>query len=144
MNKADYCPENPQNKPMAAATANKRGTDAPLGNRNSQGWRAISSANIVIEMTTELRDLTAEHFEALIGETFEIDGQKTVLRSVRRGPPTPSRFRDQFALTFDTPANTKIRSDVVSVIHPAVGEHNLLVTQVIHSVQPTALEICFG
>ena len=97
-----------------------------------------------IEMTKELRDLTAEHFETMVGETFEIGGQKTVLRAVRRGLPTPERFRDQFALTFDTPEGTRILSDVVAVSHPAIGRHDLLVTQVVHSTMPTALEICFG
>ena len=98
----------------------------------------------LVQMTQELGKLTVEHFEALVGETFVIGEHRTKLRSVRRGPPTLARFREQFALTFDTPAGANISSVVLPVSHPAIGNHNLLVTQVIDATDPTALEICFG
>ncbi len=98
----------------------------------------------LIPMTKDLGRLGAEHFEALVGETFVVGGQPVTLRAVRRGPPTPARFRQQFALTFDIPEGSAIRSEVVPVAHPAIGEQNLLVTQVIDSQHPTALEICFS
>jgi hypothetical protein len=105
----------------------------------------VQSANKgSIAMTTDLRELTADHFEALVGETFVVDGQPTRLRAVRRGPAGVGRFRQQFALSFATPAGMTIRSDVVPVSHPAIGRHDLLVTQVIDHTEPTALEICFA
>ncbi len=98
----------------------------------------------LIAMTNELKRLEAEHFEALVGQSFKIADQTVTLRAVRRGPETPSRFREQFALTFDIPEGSPIRSDVVDVTHPAIGDHKLLVTQVMDSKDPTALEICFS
>jgi hypothetical protein len=97
-----------------------------------------------IAMTKELGEFTIEHFETLVGENFVINGQEARLLTVRRGLATPARFREPFSLSFATPAGTTIRSEVVPVFHPAIGRHDLLVTQVIDSEQPTALEICFG
>lgn len=97
----------------------------------------------LMHMTNDLAKLSAEHFDALIGERFAIGDQTLTLRSVRRGPETPSRFREQFSLTFDIPNGSAIRSEVLPVAHPAIGAHQLLVTQVMDSVHPTSLEICF-
>lgn len=98
----------------------------------------------LMQMTNDLAKLSAEHFDVLIGERFAIGDQILTLRSVRRGPETPSRFREQFSLTFDIPDGSAIRSEVLPVVHPAIGAHQLLVTQVMDSVHPTSLEICFS
>lgn len=98
----------------------------------------------LIAMTKELRDFTVEQFEALVGETFIIDGHETRLQSVRRATDTPEEFREPFALIFATPAGSTIQSHVVQVAHPAIGQHDLLVTQVMGSIDRTALEICFA
>ena len=54
------------------------------------------------------------------------------------------RSRQQFAITFELPRDVPIRSEVLPVSHPAIGRHDLLVTQVIDTVDKTALEICFS
>jgi len=98
----------------------------------------------LIQMTQNLGKLSHEHFESLIGETFTVGGHRTRLRAVRLGPKAGAKFRQQFALTFDTPEGTPIRSDVVPVSHPAIGDHTLLVTRVLDADTETALEICFS
>jgi hypothetical protein len=99
----------------------------------------------LLQMTQDVSKLVAEYFEALIGETFAIGDHKIKLRAVvRRRPATPARFREQFSLTFEMPTGATIRSDVVPVAHPAIGRHDLLVTQVVDTTDLTALEICFA
>ena len=98
----------------------------------------------LVTMTQDLAKLSAEHFERLIGETFTIGEYQLKLRDVQRRPQTVSRFRQQFSLTFEIPRDLPIRSDVIPVHHPAIGEHHLLVTQVIDNIGGTALEICFA
>ena len=95
-------------------------------------------------MTQDLAKLSAEHFEQLIGETFKIGEYEFELREVRRRPHMVPRFRQQFSLTFAIPRDLPIRSEVVSVRHPAIGEHLLLVTQIADNIDETALEICFA
>jgi len=88
----------------------------------------------------DLAKLAAEHFEPLVGETFTIGGNEVTL-SVRRGPKTGSRFREQFAVVFDAPQQQSLPSEPLLVSHPAIGRHNLLVSQIIDG---RALEICFS
>jgi hypothetical protein len=87
----------------------------------------------------DLSQLTVEHFEALVGEMFAVGNNLATLRDVRRGPQTP--FRQQFAMIFDAP-NASIASDLATVSHPAIGQHDLLVTAV--GADRKALEICFS
>lgn len=89
----------------------------------------------------ELSQLTVEHFEALVGETFTVGDKAATLRDVRRGHETP--FRRQFAMVFDAP-NTAIASDVATVWHPAIGQHDLFVRGITDSADRKALEICFS
>jgi hypothetical protein len=98
----------------------------------------------ILNMTQDLAKLSAEHFEQLIGKTFTIGEYLLKLRDVQRRPNTASHFRQQFSLTFEIPRDLPIRSDVMAVQHPAIGEHHLLVTQVIDNIDETALEICFA
>jgi hypothetical protein len=98
----------------------------------------------LVRMTSDLAKLDADHFESLVGQVFKIgDGQAT-LRTVRRGPETPGKFRDQFSLMFETPEGLRMGSEVVTVEHPAIGRQDLLVTQVMDGAKGTALQICFS
>jgi hypothetical protein len=98
----------------------------------------------VADMTQDLAKLAAEHFEPLVGETFTVGEFQLILRDVRRKQKMTSRFREQFAITFKAPRDLPIRSELVSVAHPAIGRHDLLVTQIFDDVDGTALEICFS
>jgi hypothetical protein len=104
----------------------------------------VELENGLVDMTKDLANLAPEHFEPLIGDTFTIGAYQVTLRDVRRRGPTTSRFREQFALVFSLPHEVPIGSEVLPVSHPAIGQCDLLVTQVIDEVQGTALEICFG
>jgi hypothetical protein len=90
----------------------------------------------------ELSELSVEQFEALVGETFAVGDSLATLRDVRRGPDSP--FRQQFAMTLDAPQSASIASDLVAVSHPAIGEHDLFVTQISDGADRKALEICFA
>jgi hypothetical protein len=98
----------------------------------------------LVKMTQDLAKLAAEHFETLIGETFAVGEYRLKLRSVRRMTETPSRFRNQFSITFDVPRGLPIQSEVLPVSHQAIGRHDLLVTQVFDDIDGTAIEICFA
>jgi hypothetical protein len=97
-----------------------------------------------IDMTQDLANLTPEHFEPLIGHTFIIGDHRVTLRDVRRRGRMTSRFREQFSLLFSRPHEVPIGSEVLPVSHPALGQCELLVTQVIDEAEGTALEICFA
>jgi len=92
----------------------------------------------------DVGELAAEHFEPLLGEEFTVGGHAATLRSVRRGPATPSRFREQFAVVFDAPRELPIASEPTPVAHPAIGQHDLFVTQMVGGHDRSALEICFS
>ena len=94
-------------------------------------------------MTQDLATLAAEHFEPLVGETFTIGEYQVTLRDVRR-QKIRSRFREQFSITFKVPRDLPIRSERLPVAHPAIGRHDLLVTQILDAADGTALEICFS
>jgi hypothetical protein len=96
------------------------------------------------EMTQDLAQLAAEHFEPLVGETFTVGQYQVTLRDVRRRHKIGSRFREQFALVFKAPQGLPIRSELLPVAHPAIGRYDLLVTQIIDDIDGTALEICFS
>jgi hypothetical protein len=97
-----------------------------------------------VQMTQDLAQLAAEHFEPLVGETFTIGQYQVTLRDVRRRRTTGSRFREQFALVFTAPHDPSIRSELLPVAHPAIGRYDLLVTQIIDDIDGTVLEICFS
>ncbi|HEY1542312.1 MAG TPA: hypothetical protein VGG01_07880 [Xanthobacteraceae bacterium] len=90
-----------------------------------------------------LAKLAAEHFEPLKGQEFTVGGHRMRLHAIRRGPATPSHFRDQFAVTFSATQAVSIASGPVSVAHHAVGRHDLFVTEMPAS-PGCMLEICFG
>jgi hypothetical protein len=96
------------------------------------------------DMTLDLAQLAAEHFEPLVGETFTIGQYQLTLRDVYRRHKIGSRFREQFALVFTVPHELPMRSELLPVAHPAIGRHDLLVTQIIDHIDGTALEICFS
>lgn len=95
-------------------------------------------------MTRDLAELAAEHFEPLVGETFSIGQYQATLRDVRRSRKVSARFREQFALVFEAAPGLPIRSELLFVVHPAIGRHSLLVTQIVDELDGTALEICFS
>ncbi len=97
-----------------------------------------------IDMTQDLAKLAPEHFEPLIGHTFTIGEHQVTLRDVRRRGQAAARFREQFSLLFSLPHEMAIGSEVLAVSHPALGQCDLLVTQVIDEAEGTALEICFS
>jgi FG-GAP-like repeat len=69
---------------------------------------------------------------------------QVTLRDVHRRGRTASRFREQFALVFALPHEVPITSELLSVAHPKMGRHDLLVTQILDGAGGTALEICFS
>ena len=87
-----------------------------------------------------LADLAATHFEPLVGQTFSVAGEAATLTEVRHGPASRAPFRQQFALTFSAPRYGHVPSDIVPVSHPAIGRHDLHVTQ----IRGAKLEICFS
>ena len=105
---------------------------------------AIHLEKGLIDMTKDLANLAPEHFEPLIGHAFTIGEHQVTLRDVRRRGRTTSRFRQQFALVFSLLHQVSIGSEVLPVYHPALGQCDLLVTQVMDEVEGTALEICFS
>jgi hypothetical protein len=107
-------------------------------------FESISLEKGPIDMTQDLAQLAAEHFEPLIGHTFIIGEHPVTLRGVqRRGRPMP-QFREQFSLLFSLPHEVPIESELLPVSHPAFGQCELLVTQVIDGAEGRALEICFS
>jgi hypothetical protein len=96
------------------------------------------------DMTHDLAKLAPEHFEPLVGQAFSVGPYQVVLRNVRRAGKTGTRFREQFALVFSLPHEVPITSELLPVAHPAIGRHDLLVTQVIDERDGSALEICFS
>jgi hypothetical protein len=90
-----------------------------------------------------LAQLAPEHFEPLVGSEFTVGEHRVTLRAVRRGPALPAQFREQFAVTFDAPRAPSVASAPVRVAHPAIGRHDLLVTDVNQGAD-RALEICFA
>jgi hypothetical protein len=88
----------------------------------------------------DLANLTASHFEPLVGQTFTIGNDEATLTDVRRGPASGGRFRRQFALTFSAPRPRLTPSDIVPVAHPAIGRHDLHVAQ----IGGAELELCFS
>ncbi len=95
-------------------------------------------------MTKSLSDLTKEDFFVLIGEDFDIGSYAMKLIEVREGSETPPRFRTPFSLSFETPENCSIVSEVLPIKHPKLGQHDLLVTQVAGWETQTLIEVCFS
>ena len=88
-----------------------------------------------------LASLAAEHFEPLVGQEFTVGAHRVTLRAVHRGHLTPTR--EQFAVAFSAPQAAPIALEPIGVAHPAIGRHDLLVTEVGEGAGRT-LEICFG
>jgi hypothetical protein len=109
-----------------------------------RAFDAVHLEKGLVDMTQDLANLASEHFEPLIGHTFTIGEHQVTLRGVHRRGRATSRFREQFALVFSLPHEVPIGSEVLPVSHPAIGECDLLVTQVIDEAEGTALEICFS
>ena len=91
-----------------------------------------------------LAKLAAEHFEPLIGETFTIGGHEATLAEVRRGPSSGPKFRRQFALAFTARREVPIDADTLPVSHPAIGRHDVHVTEIGCGAGRKRLEICFS
>jgi hypothetical protein len=120
--------------PLAAAAPPTRGRE----------MKAVHSERGQPDMTQDLAKLAPEHFEPLVGQPFTVGTYEVVLRSVRRAGKRGPRFREQFALVFSLPHEVPIRSELLPVAHPAIGQYDLLVTQVIDGSDGSALEICFS
>jgi hypothetical protein len=107
------------------------------------GTDAVQHGQGPLRMAANSAKLTAEHFEPLIGKTFAVGQHRLMLKKVRRGPKTASRFRQQFAIEFHAPQELTLADGPLSVSHPAIGRQQLLVTQVGKGAG-RAVEICFG
>jgi hypothetical protein len=120
---------------------------SPIAAEAAIGQRAFDAIDLekgLVDMTRDLAKLAPEHFEPLIGHTFTIGEHQVTLRDVHRRGRTSSRFRAPFSLVFSLPRGVPIGSEVLPVSHPAIGQCDLLVTQVVHEAEGTALEICFS
>jgi hypothetical protein len=115
----------------AAASAKAIASAAAATGQHSLGSAAAGQS---------LADLAARHFEPLVGQTFSVAGEAATLTEVRRGLASRAPFRRQFALTFSAPRHGHVLSDIVPVSHPAIGCHDLHVTQ----IGSAKLEICFS
>jgi hypothetical protein len=104
------------------------------------GAPAAGVAQNADEPTRSPAKLAAEHFEPLIGEKFTIGDDEVTLSEVRHGPESGAQFRQQFALTFDTPRGLPIGGNIMPLSHPAIGRHELHVS----GATGQALEICFS
>lgn len=116
---------------------------AALAGRSITGADAAGVAQAGAHAPTGLAKLSAEHFEPLVGERFTVGDDTLTLSDVRRGLKSRAGFRQQFALTFNALRDVPAPTDVLPVSHPAIGRHDLLVTQ-INGPVGTALEICFS
>jgi hypothetical protein len=134
------------------AAAPALGTDAAL--TNALRGTALAGASILsagaanacgyAAATNDLAQLAAEHFEPLVGETFMIADTAVTLRDVFRGSEPVSGFRQQFAMTFDAPRSLAVASDLAPVSHPAIGQHDLSVVEVMENADRKALQIYFS
>jgi hypothetical protein len=111
-----------------------------MAGASALGAPAAGVAQNAGEPERSLAKLAAEHFEPLIGEKFTIGGDEVTLSEIRHGPESGAQFRQQFALTFDTPRGLPVGGDIVPLSHPAIGRHELHVT----GATGRALEICFS
>jgi hypothetical protein len=116
---------------MASATT--------LASAGEAAARLSHRSAAVMPGATGLAGLAATHFDPLVGQTFSIGDGRATLTEVRRGPVSGARFRQQFALTFSA-LQHPMQSGILPVSHPAVGRHELHVTQ----IGRTGLEICFS
>ena len=126
-----------------AALLRPRSAAAAPATRSREA-NAVHSEKGQPDMTQDLAKLAPEHFEPLVGQSFDVGPYQVVLRDVRRAGRSGSRFREQFALVFSLPQEVPIRSELLPVAHPAIGKYDLLVTQVIDVNDGSALEICFS
>jgi hypothetical protein len=90
----------------------------------------------------QLADLTAEHFEPLVGQGFTVGDSVMTLRQVRRGHDSGAQFRQQFGIVFDAPRQPT-QSEVLPLAHMALGRHDVLVSPV-GAGSGASLEIYFA
>jgi hypothetical protein len=83
-------------------------------------------------------------FEPLVGTPFDIDGRMLVLEEIRKGPETPSQFREQFALVFESGKVGDMESRIRPVRHPALGTVDLYVNIVRYMDTGRTAEIYFS
>jgi len=89
-----------------------------------------------------LEDLKAFDFKPLIGEDFDLDGNKLTLIEVdARAAPHPS-LPAAMSLLFSGPEELNV-GGVHSLSHAAVGTHDLLVHRVVDP-EGARFEIIFG
>jgi hypothetical protein len=132
------------------ATTPALGADATL--TSIFGGTALAGASVLGATAAQacagaprhLSQLNAEHFEALVGETFTVGDAVATLRDVRRGPQTLPGFRQQFAMIFEAPQNLSLASDIASVAHPAIGRYDLFVTAASDGAERKTVAICFS
>lgn len=107
------------------------------------GGTALAGASVLASAgaSRDLSQLSAEHFEALVGDMFTVGDMTVTLRDVRRGPDL--HLRQQFAMIFDAPAGAPLASAIAPVAHPAIGQHDLFVGAV-NDGDHRLLEICFS
>jgi hypothetical protein len=128
---------------VTSTAVTKSFCDKALGRAAVPSAIVAHSEKGLANMTRDLAKAVAEHFEPLVGETFTVGQHQVTLNKVRHGRKVGSRFREQFALVFNAPPGLSMRSEVLAVAHPAIGQHDLLVTQILDD-EGTALEICFS
>ncbi|VXC91067.1 conserved hypothetical protein [Oceanicaulis sp. 350] len=91
---------------------------------------------------TTIEKLTADVFQPLVGETFDMEGRSLTLKTVTEGKaPTPS-LPTPFTLEFSGPEDFHPMS-AYALSHDAVGSHDLLIHRVGPSDEPL-FEIIFG
>ena len=115
----------------------------PLQAAALPGTPAAGTAARLTTGAPQLAELTAEHFEPLVGQAFTVGDSMMTLRKVRRGCESGPRFREQFGIVFDAPRELALQSDILPLSHPAVGRHDVLVGQV-GAPGSAKLEICFA
>ena len=91
---------------------------------------------------SKIEDLSADTFQALIGQEFDCEGQTLKLTEVdSRDAPTPS-LRAPFSLLFTGPEDFEPLG-VMAIAHDAIGSHELLIHR-IAAPDAAEFEIIFG
>jgi hypothetical protein len=99
-----------------------------------------------------LEQLTATHFAALQGETFELqlEGAEPlplVLVEVTEGatdPRRPAPRRTSFSITFRGPATPHLPQQIYSIEHPKLGALEIFIVPIRRDAQGLYYEAVFG
>jgi hypothetical protein len=86
---------------------------------------------------TDISEMTAETFEALVGESFTINAQPVTLKSVDKLEPASPKLRAPTSLIFTADEAIGMEDGVQQVAHAQLGEHALLVHRVTDPDAPT-------